>query len=88
MNDKVLLKWKVHTPNLLKETLTNPGTSALSTPFSIFGKLLAAVAERAIELKDPELDKLMLRLTLYSQADPESPDYDKELVTRLLHGEI
>lgn len=72
-------KWKVHTPNLLAETLTNPGTSALRVPFRIFGELLLLVAERALTLNDHELNCLMMRLTLYEQADPASPLYDKEL---------
>lgn len=63
-------EWKVHTPNLLREVLQNPGTSILAVPLSIFGRLLAEVAERAIALDDPKLNILMLRLTLYDQGDP------------------
>ncbi len=63
--------WKVHTPSLLRETLTNPGTAILAQPFRIFGQLLAEVATRAAEIDDPKLNILMMRLTLYEQADPE-----------------
>lgn len=80
----VLAEWRVHTPNLLKEVLSNPGTGMLIIPLKILGKLLTAVGDRASELNDPELNKLMLRLTIYSAADPESPDFDPQLVARLL----
>jgi hypothetical protein len=72
-------KWKVHTPNLLKEILTNPSCAALVVPIRIFGDLLGKVAARAIALEDPELNRLMMRLTLYEQADPESPGFDRKL---------
>lgn len=65
------LEWKVHTANLFQEVLNNHGTGVLTQPFRILGSLLAQVAERAIELDDPKLNILMLRLTLYEQADPE-----------------
>jgi hypothetical protein len=74
------LPWKCHTPNLLQEVADNPTTSTLAKPLSIFGNLLWEVATRAQEINDPILNHLMCRLTLYSQADPESPDYDKDAV--------
>lgn len=64
------LGWKVHTPQLLEEILTNKGTEILRTPLGIFGSLLHEVATRASELNDPTLNLLMLRLTLYDAADP------------------
>lgn len=81
---KQIVQWKVHTPNLLKEVLMNEGASALHIPINILAELLEAVAKRASELNDPELNMLMLRLTLYSMADPQLPDYDPKLVNRLL----
>jgi hypothetical protein len=72
-------KWKCHTPKLLDEVLNrNENMSIFSAPFSIFGKLLAEVAERASELNDPELNDLMCRLTLYEVADPYSAEHDPE----------
>lgn len=82
--EEIAARWRVHTPNLLSEVLENPGTEMLEKPLNIFGKLLYKVAARAIELDDPELNKLMLQLTLYSVADPGSPDYDKGVVDRIL----
>lgn len=65
------LDWSCHTPNLLKEVLTNESAGVLRMPLTIFGQLLAEVATRASELNDPALNLLMLRLTLYDVADPE-----------------
>jgi len=59
------LVWKVNTAQLLQEILNNPGTSILSIPLNIFGKLLAAVGERAAQLNDDELNGLMARLAIY-----------------------
>lgn len=71
------LEWKCHTPNLLKEVMSNHGTEALAKPLEIFGHLLHRVAQRAAELNDPELNILMLRLTLYDAADPEIHSHDQ-----------
>lgn len=82
--NKLDLEWRVHTPNLLKEVMNNPTCGILKTPIQIFGLLLHEVADRSSELNDPKLNKLMIQLALYSQADPESPDYDKDLVDSYL----
>ena len=80
--DKAL--WKVHTPNLLKEIVKNSNQPILSIPLNILGKLLAAVGERAIAINDPKLNALMCRLTIYSIADPESPDYNPKVVKTIM----
>lgn len=69
MNKNLNAQWSCHTPNLLKEILTDPRMGILEKPLNIFGKMLAEVAERAIEIDDPKLNILMLRLTLYEVAD-------------------
>jgi len=79
-----LLKWKVHTPNLLNEILINKEAAILSIPLNIVGKLLYKVALRASGLNDPELNALMVRLTLYEIADPQSENYDQELCDKIL----
>lgn len=78
--------WRIHTPNLLAEILNNPGTAILRSPLAILGNLLAAVGERAAQINDPELNALMIRLTIYSIADPNSPDYDLETVHSVLNN--
>lgn len=77
-NERLLqtVSWKVNTHGLLQEVLQNNETGILTIPLRIFAELLDAVARRAIVLNDHELNKLMCRLTLYSIADPTSPDYD------------
>jgi hypothetical protein len=76
--------WRVHTANLLTEITNNPTAWVLRSPLLIFDDILRQVAQRAIELNDPELNKLMIRLTLYSVADPTSPDYDEKIVKEYL----
>lgn len=75
-----LLRWKCHTPNLLKESLHNPGMDALRIPFAQFGRMLHEVAERASQLHDKRLDAMMMGLTLYEIADPEHPKFNKTMV--------
>lgn len=65
------LEWKVHTPALLSEILCNSGAQALEMPLKIFGTLLWDVAARASQIDDPELNLLMLRLTMYEAGDPD-----------------
>ena len=76
--------WKVHTANLLTEIVQCSGQPILEKPVNILGKLLAAVGERAAELNDPKLNALMCRLTIYTIADPQSPDYDPDAVANVM----
>jgi len=80
---KKSVDWKVHTSNLFQEVLTCHGASILFRPLQILASILAEVGERASELNDPELNALMCRLTIYSIADPHSPDYDPETVREI-----
>lgn len=82
--DDMPAMWRVHTPNLLKEILNNPGTGILYRPLQIFSNLLYDVAQRANELGDDKLNALMLRLTLYEEADPTQQGYNKEKMTQTL----
>ena len=86
---KPALVWKCHTPNLLKEIANNTNQPILRKPIQIFGVLLHDVATRATQLDDPILNALMIQLTLYTVADPLSPDYDARLVEAQLElGEL
>lgn len=76
--------WKVDTQRLLQEVLSNNGTSILVRPLQILGRLLFDVGEIASRINDPELNKLMIRLTIYECADPASPNYDRELCERVM----
>ena len=74
------LHWRVHTENLLEEILINPHMSRLRIPLNIFRDLLVQVGERSAEINDPQLNALMLRLTIYSAAVPTSIDYNPNLL--------
>jgi hypothetical protein len=78
------LQWRVHVPNLLSEIMSNHGMGILSKPLTIFGRILAEVGDRAIELNDPELNALMCRLTIFTVSDPLSPDYQPDEVSELI----
>jgi hypothetical protein len=80
------LGWKVHTPGLFKLIIEDPHGWAFQIPLNIMLDLLRKVAQRATELNDPELNKLMIRLSLYSISNPEDPEYNPELVNQLLEG--
>jgi hypothetical protein len=60
------LLFSVHTPNLIREMVEcNPGGWAVRTPAQVLLQVLAGVASRAAELDDPQLNILMMRLSLY-----------------------
>lgn len=82
------LEWKVHTVELFKEISSSFSHSVLvRIPLQILQNLLAQVAQRATELNDPQLNKLMIRLTLYSIANPNEPGYNPAFVEEYLRGE-
>lgn len=78
------LEWRVHTPRLLEEIAKHSGQAVLLQPIRILGRLLAEVGERAAQLNDPALNALMCRLTIYTVADPDSQDYDPEVLRSVL----
>lgn len=77
--------WQCHTENLFKEIInSNPTANAVARPLDIMGKILFVLADRARELDDPELNSLCCRLTLFAQADKQSPDFDNRAID-LIH---
>ena|ERR1041385_1867178 len=78
------LVWRVNTPSLLSEIVSNPNCSILLRPLQITGNLLALVAQRAAELNDPILNGLMAQLALYEIADPYSKQYEPRITDRLI----
>ena len=77
--------WKVHTPNLLKEiTFINPKSQPLARELEILGRLLYDVGVVASKLNNPELDKLMVRLTIYDIADPHSKNYNPDAIEDIM----
>lgn len=80
--------WRVNTVSMLREMVeANPTAHIFKQPVNILGRILAEVAERAIELNDPKLNQLMCRLALYEQSDPYSPLYDKKKTEYVLSNE-
>jgi hypothetical protein len=79
---------KVDTVALLNEIQKNAihpkDMAALKIPFGYFRTLLHAVADRATEIDDDQLNKLMLLLSLYSVSQPNSPEYDESVVNASL----
>ena len=84
--DKGTLEFNVDTMALLHEIADNAIHSTggvLKIPLNIFKNLLAQVANRAIEIDDPELHILMLRLGLYEVPHDEIPRKIEELKKQL-----
>jgi hypothetical protein len=81
MIDERSPKWRVHTGRLLAEVMSNPTTWPLKIPMLTLDNILRQVASRAIQLDDPKLNQLMMRLALYSISDPYSEDYDEKFVS-------
>lgn len=80
------MHWKIHTPNFLKEIVEcaipkNQGI--LFIPLNIFQRKLYELAELSQKIDDPRLHKWCCEMTLYSNADPESSDYDKDIIKKL-----
>lgn len=78
------LSWRCHTPNLLREIAGSNHLGAMTTAISIMQTLLVQLAAIAIEIDDPKFNSMMIRLTLYDQADPSSKDYNFEQVQEWL----
>ena len=66
----------MQTANLLNEILnSNDKMAIFNQPIHILGVLLGQVADRASEINDKELNKLMLRLGLFDEANPDSKNF-------------
>lgn len=78
------LHWRIHTANLLNEILTGSERMGIfSVPIHQLGVMLAEVGERASELGDARLNLLCARLTLFEFADPQSKEYDPDMLKKL-----
>jgi hypothetical protein len=81
----VTLKWQVHTRGLFEEITNGSNTNGVfKIPLNIMLGVLREVAQRATELNDPKMNELMVRLSLYSVANPDDPEYNPELVSKIL----
>ena len=84
---KTQLKWSVHTHGLFKEILGNPECSTLKIPLNILLAILREVAQRSTELNDQKMNRLMIRLGLYSVSNPDDPEYNPTLVSKIMEDE-
>jgi len=75
------LHFRIHTADFLKEIADNALTlgkmGVLKVPLNVFRTLLLQVGERAAELNDPILNKLMFDMTIYELPSPSDPEYGK-----------
>lgn len=92
MSQNIANKVSVHTVRLLDEIQNNAtrpkDMAALQIPFDYFRALLHEVAQRCTEINDPVLDILMIKMTMYSVANPDMPDFDQEVVKQFLESDL
>lgn len=77
MNDLV---WKVDLPAFLKEIVECSSNTTYAITFNILAHVLNVLTERAIEINDPALNIIMLRLGLYDEAHDKNVD---KVISRL-----
>lgn len=75
-----LMHFRVDTPQLLSEIADcaiDKNTGVLRVPLNAFRILILQISQRAIELNDPILNKIMFDLNLYDLPKPDTPEYGK-----------
>ena len=72
--------WKVDLPSLLKEIAECSKSVPYAKTFKILAQVLNVLTERAIEINDPVLNIIMLRLGLYEGAHDKNVD---EVISQL-----
>ena len=83
MNDMV---FKVDMPRLLKEIAECSKSIPYPVTFTILVRVLGILAERAIEINDPALNIIMLRLGLYEGAHDKNIDEVISQLRKLITG--
>lgn len=76
------MSFDVDTPMFLKEAAENSRGGMYAICWNIFQQLLVQVTQRAIELNDPVLNALMIRLNLY-----ELPNNKRYKIIKMLEKE-
>jgi hypothetical protein len=74
------LHFDAHLPNLLREVLNNPTCGILKIPINITRGILGELAELAIEIDDPRLHVMMLRLGMYDVSADKRTELIKEII--------
>ena len=76
------LHFDANLPGLLDEVLNNPTCGILKLPINITKGILAELAQLAIEIDDPRLHVMMLRLGLYEVSASERVELIKKMKRR------
>jgi len=85
MNDR--LQWRANLPGMFKEILEhNDQMSIFRQPFNIIRGILVEMGERAAQLNDPELNAIMVRLSIYDVGDPYSGHYDPKMAQKVINA--
>lgn len=84
MNDMV---WKVDLPKFLKEISECSTNVPYAASFRILAQVLNVLTERAIEINDPALNIIMLRLGLYDGAHDKNVDVVISQLRKLITGD-
>lgn len=74
------MAWKVDLPRFLKEISECSINVPYAASFRILAQVLNVLTERAIEINDPVLNIIMLRLGLYEEAHDKNVD---EVISQL-----
>lgn len=70
-------------PGLLEEVLNNQSCAILKIPINITKRMLAELAQLAIEIDDDRLHVMMLRLNLYDMPNDKRVEEIKRLEDRI-----
>ena len=84
MND---MAWKFDLPSFLKEIAECSKSTPYPKTFTILVRLLGILTERAIEINDPALNIIMLRLGLYEGAHDKNVDVVISQLRKLITGD-
>ena len=84
MNDMV---WKFDLPSFLKEIAECSKSTPYPETFTILVRVLGILTERAIEIDDPALNIIMLRLGLYEGAHDKNVDEVISKLRKLITGD-
>ena len=83
MND---MAWKFDLPSFLKEIAECSKSTPYPKTFTILARVLGILTERAIEINDPALNIIMLRLGLYEGAHDKNVDVVISQLRKLITG--
>lgn len=81
------MAWKFNLPNFLKEIAECSKCTPYHKTFTNFACVIGILTERAIEIDDPALNIIMLRLGLYEGAHDKNVDEVISQLRKLITGD-